>query len=75
MALPHAPVLVLVVSHVALFKREDGMVAAHAAVLPWEPMRAALAKDDVSGHDILRVGFFRAETFAGAGRGFVGGAL
>ncbi len=51
------------------------MVAAHAAVLAGEPVRAALAEDDVAGDDELGGGFFGAEAFAGALGGFVGAAL
>ena len=51
------------------------MIAAHAAVLAGEPVRAALAEDNVSGDDEFGVALFGAEAFSGAGGGFVGAAL
>lgn len=47
------PLGVLVVFHVPAFGGVDGVVAAHGAVLAGEPVRAALAEDDVSWDDIL----------------------
>ena len=44
---------VFVVFHVPAFCGVDGVVAAHGTVLTGEPVRAALAEDDVSGDDIL----------------------
>ena len=38
-------------------------------------MRAALAKDNVSGDNEFGVAFLGAEAFSGTGRGFVGAAL
>lgn len=66
---------ILIVPHEALHAREDRVVAAHAAVLPGEPERAALAEDDVARHDELGLGFFGAEALAGALFGAVGAAL
>ena len=51
------------------------MVAAHGAVLAGEPVRAALAEDDVARDDELGGGAFGAEAFSGSWGGFVGAAL
>lgn len=66
---------VLVEADVALLLGEDGVVPAHVAVLAGEPVRAALAEDDVAGDDELGGALFGAEAFAGALGGFVGAAL
>lgn len=51
------------------------MVATHAAVLAGEPVRAALAEDDVARHDELGGGFLGAEAFSGAAGGGFGAAF
>ena len=66
---------VAVVLHVAALQREDGVVASHAAVLPGEPVRAALPEDDVARRHELRVALFGAEAAAGGVAGAVGAAL
>lgn len=66
------PLGVLVKHHKPLLPRENRMIAAHAAVLAGEPVRAALAEDDVAWHDELGGRFFGAEAFSGATGGGTG---
>ncbi len=51
------------------------MVASHAAVVAWVPVRAALPEDDVARDHVLLAGLFGAESFAGAVFGAVCAAL
>lgn len=44
---------VFVVFYVAGLGGVDGVVASHAAVVAWEPFRAALAEDDVARDHVL----------------------
>lgn len=44
---------VFVVLYISTFRGVDGVVAAHSTVLTREPVRAALAEDDVARDDIL----------------------
>lgn len=44
---------VFVVFYVARLGGVDGVVAAHGAVVAWEPFGAALAEDDVAGDHVL----------------------
>lgn len=69
------PFGILVEADVPLLRREDGAVPPHVAVLAGEPVRAALAEDDVAGNDELGGSLFGAESFARAGGGFVRAAL
>lgn len=66
---------ILVENHIPLLLGEDRVVAPHAAVLAGEPVRAALAEDDVARDDELGGALFGSEAFAGAVGGFVGAAL
>lgn len=66
---------VAVVFDVAGFRGVDGVVAAHAAVVAGEPVRAPLPEDDVAGYHVLLAGFLGPEPFAGAVFGAVGAAL
>lgn len=66
---------IAVVLDVARLRRVDGVVAAHAAVVAREPVRASLSEDDVAGNHVLLAGFFGAQPFARAVFGAVGAAL
>jgi hypothetical protein len=44
---------VFVVFYVARLGGVDGVVAAHGAVVAWEPFGAALAEDDVARDNVL----------------------
>lgn len=66
---------IAVVLDVARLRRVDGVVAAHAAVVAREPVRAPLAEDDVAGDHVLLAGLLGAQPFAGAVFGAVGAAL
>jgi ABC-type uncharacterized transport system permease subunit len=44
---------VFVVLHIAAFGSINSVIAAHGAILAGEPVRAALAEDDVAWDDIL----------------------
>jgi len=54
----------LVEAHHPVHKGEDGVILAHTDVAPWNPLRAALADDDVSGDDGLAAEFFHAQALA-----------
>lgn len=69
------PLGIAIVLDVARFGGVDGVVAAHAAVVAGEPMRAPLPEDDVAGDDVLLAGFLGPEPFAWAVFGAVGPAL
>ncbi len=66
---------VAVVLDVAGRRGVDGVVAADAAVVAREPVRAPLPEDDVSRDHVLLAAFFGAESFAGTVFGAVGAAL
>ncbi len=53
-------------SHVAVNQREDCVIAAKANVLARQKFRAALANNDVAGHDQLAAESFYTETLANA---------
>ncbi len=52
--------------HLAINQRENRVVASETDVFPRQKLRAALADDDVAGHDCFAAKFFHAETFADA---------
>lgn len=69
------PFWILIEADVSLLLCEYGVVTPHVAVLTREPVRATLAKYNVTGNDELRGSLLGAESLARALGGLIGAAF